>query len=74
MEDHGLRVFENRVMKIFGPKRGKVTLDWGRLHGEDHRLYSSPNTSQVIKSKGMRWAGRIARMGQGAYRVLGGEA
>jgi hypothetical protein len=36
-EEHGLRVFENRAMKkIFEPKRKKVTVDWGRLHGEEH--------------------------------------
>ena len=35
-------------------------------------LYSSPNVIRVIKSRRMRWAGHVARMGErrGAYRVL----
>jgi hypothetical protein len=56
MEEHGLRVFENRVLKkIFGPKRDEVTGEWRRLHNEDlNDLYSSPNIFQVIKSRRMR--------------------
>jgi hypothetical protein len=69
-------VFENRVLrKIFGPKRDEVTGEWRRLHNEDlNDLYSSPNIIRVIKSRRMRWAGHIARMGEGrvAYLRKGG--
>jgi hypothetical protein len=70
-------VFENRVLRgIFGPKRDGVTGEWRRLHNEElYDLYSSPNIIQVIKSRRMRWAGYVARMGEGrgAYRVLVGR-
>jgi hypothetical protein len=70
----GQRVFENRVlMKIFGPKRDEVTGDWRKLHNEEfHILYSSPNIIRQIKSRRMRWAGHVARMGKerNVYRVL----
>ena len=61
---------------IFGPRRDEVTGEWRRLHNEElNDLYSSPNIVRVIKSRRMRWAGHVARMGEGrwAYRVLGGE-
>jgi hypothetical protein len=62
-----LRVFKNRALRrIFGPKRNKVTGEWRKLHKEElNHLYSSPNIVRVIKSRRMRWAGRIARMGRG---------
>ena len=67
-------MFENMVLRrIFGPRRDKVTGEWRRLHNEElNDLYSSPNTVRVIKSRRMRWAGHVARMGEerGAYRVL----
>jgi hypothetical protein len=70
-------VFENRVLRrIFGPKRDEVTGEWGRLHNEElNDLYSSPNIIWEIKSRRMRWAGHIARMGEGrgAYRILVGR-
>jgi hypothetical protein len=76
-EEHRLRVFENRVLRrIFGPKRDEVTGDWRRQHNEVlNDLYSSPTTIRVIKSKRMRWAGHVARMGEGrgAYRILMGR-
>jgi hypothetical protein len=72
-----LRVFENRVLRrIFGPRRDEVTGEWRRLHNEELiDLYSSPNIVRVIKSRRMRWAGHVARIGErrGAYRVLVGK-
>jgi len=61
-----LRVFENRVsMTIFGPKRDEVSGEWTKLHNEElNDLYSSPNIFRVIKSRRMRWAGHVARMGE----------
>jgi hypothetical protein len=74
---HRLRVFENRVLRrIFGTKRDEITGEWRKLHnGELHNLYSSPDTIRQIKSRRMRWAGHVARMGEGrnVYRVLMGK-
>jgi len=76
-EERKLRVFENMVLrKIFGPRRDEVTREWKRLHNEElNDLYSSPSIVRVIKSRRMRWAGHVARMGEerGAYRVLVGK-
>jgi len=75
-EERKLRVFENMVLRIFGPRRDKVTGEWRRLHNEGlNDLYSSTNIVQVIKSRRMRWAGHVARMGEdrGMYRVLVGK-
>jgi hypothetical protein len=76
-EERRLMVFENRVLRrIFGPKRDEVTGEWRRLHNEElNVLYSSPNIIRVIKSRRMRWAGYVARMGEGrgAYRILVGR-
>jgi hypothetical protein len=72
-EERRLRVFENRVLRrVFGPKRDKVTEEWRKLHND---LYCSPNIVRVIKSRTMRWAGHVARMGErrGVYRVLVGN-
>jgi hypothetical protein len=65
-KDHRLTVFGNRVMrKISGPKRGKAAGDWRKLHNEEpHDLYSSPSIIWVIKSKRIRRAGHVARMGE----------
>jgi hypothetical protein len=63
-EKHKLRVFENRALRIFGPKRDGVTGGWRKLHNEElHNLYSSPSIIRIIKSRSMRWAGHVARMG-----------
>jgi hypothetical protein len=59
-------VFENRVLRrIFGPKKDEVTGDWRKLHNEELRdLYSSPSIIRIMKSRRMRWAGHVARMGE----------
>ena len=75
-EERKLRVFENMVLRIFGPRRDEVTGEWRRWHKEElNDLYSSHNTVRVIKSRRMRWAGHVARMGddRGVYRVLVGK-
>jgi hypothetical protein len=75
-EEPRLRVFENRVLRIFGPKRDEVTGEWRKLHNEElNGLYSLPNIMRVIKSRRLRWAGHIARMweGRGVYRILVGK-
>jgi hypothetical protein len=66
-EGHTLRVFENRVLRrIFGHKRDEVTKEWRKLHNEElNDLFSSLNNFRVITSRGMIWAGHIARMGKG---------
>jgi hypothetical protein len=68
-EEHRLRVFENRVLrKIFGPQRDEDG-SWRKMRNyELHNMYSwysSPNIVTVIKSRRMRWAGHVARMGRG---------
>jgi len=76
-EERRLRVFENRMLRIvFGPKTNKITGEWKKLHNEElSDLYSLPNIVRVVKSRRMRWAGHVARMGQGrgVYRVLVGK-
>jgi hypothetical protein len=59
-------VYENRVLRrIFGPKRDGVTGGWRKLHNEElDNLYSSPSIIRIIKSRKMRWAGHVARMGR----------
>ena len=73
-DERKLRVFDNMVLRrIFGPRRDEVSGEWRRLHNEElNDLYSSPNIVRVIKSRRMRWAGDVARMGEvrGVYRVL----
>jgi len=65
-EQRKLRVFENMVLKrIFGPRRDEVTGEWRRLPSEKlNDLYPLPNVVWVIKSRRMRWAGHVARMGE----------
>jgi hypothetical protein len=66
-EEQRLRVFVNKVLRmIFGPKREEDG-SWRKLHNvERHSLYSSPNIASVIKSRRMRGAGYLARMGEGS--------
>ena len=76
-EERRLRVFENRVLRrVFGPKRDEVIGEWRKLHNEERMdLYSLPNIVRVVKSRRMRWAGHVARMGEGrgVHRVLVGK-
>ena len=67
LEERRLRVFENIVLRrAFGPKRDEVTGEWRKLHNEElSDLYSLPNIVRVVKSRIMRWAGHVARMGEG---------
>ena len=57
---------ENMVLRrIFEPRRDEVRGEWRRLRNEElNELYSSPNIVRVIKSRRMRWAGHVARMGE----------
>jgi hypothetical protein len=76
-EERRLRVFENRVLRtVLGPKRDEVTGEWRKLHNEElSDLYSLPNIVRVVKSKGMKWAWHVARMGGWrCARGSGGEA
>jgi hypothetical protein len=70
-------VFENRILRrIFGPKRDKVTGEWRNLHSEElHNLNSSPDIIRQVKSRRMRWAEHVARMGEErkVYKVLVGN-
>jgi hypothetical protein len=77
MEEHRLRVFENRVLRrIFRPRRDEVTEEWRKLHNEELcDLYSSPSIIRMIMSKRTGWTGHVARMGEkrNAYRLLVGK-
>jgi hypothetical protein len=70
-------MFENRVLKrIFGPKRDVVMGGWRKLHNEElHSLYFSPSIIRIIKSRKMKWAGHVARMGEKRkmYKLLVGK-
>jgi len=65
-EERKLRVFENMALRrIFGPRKDELTGEWRRLHNEELiDLYSSPSIVRVIKSRRMRWAGHVARIGE----------
>jgi len=76
-EERKLRVSGNMVLRrIFRPRRDEVTGELRRLHNDElNDLYSSPNIVRMIKSRRMKWAGHVARMGEerGVYRVLVGK-
>jgi hypothetical protein len=67
-------VFENRIVRsIFGPTGDEVTGEWRKLHSEElHNLYSSPDIIRQVKSRRMRWAGHVERIGEerNVYKVL----
>jgi hypothetical protein len=63
------------VLRIFGPEREEDG-SWRKWHNDElHSLYSSSNIVRMIKSRGLRWLGHVARMveGRGVYRVLVGR-
>ena len=67
---------EERRLRVFVPRRDEVTGEWRKLHNAElNDLYFSRNIIRVIKSRGMRWAGHVARLGEsrGVYRVLVGQ-
>jgi len=74
-EERRLRVFENRMLRrIFGAERDKVTGEWRKLHNEElNDLYYSPTIVWVTKSRRMRWAGHVARMGERCIQGFVGE-
>ena len=60
------RRLETLLRRLLGPKRNEVTREWRKLYNEElNYLYSLPNIVRVIKSRRMRWAGHVARMGRG---------
>jgi hypothetical protein len=69
-------VFQNRVLRIFGPKRNEVARGGKKLHNEElHNLYSPLSIIRMIKSRRMRWVGHVARIGEkrNAYRSILGK-
>jgi hypothetical protein len=76
-EEHRLGVFENRVLRrIFGPKRDEVTGEWRKLHNEELHDFLLFAIIRIMKSRRMRWAEYVARMGEkrNAYRLLVGKS
>jgi hypothetical protein len=64
------------LRRIFGPKRDEVTGGWRKLYNEElYNLYTSPRKISTIKSRRMRWAWHVPRMGEkrNAYRILVGK-
>jgi hypothetical protein len=72
-EEHRLKVFENRVLRISGPTRDDMMEGYRKLYNELHNLYSSPRIIRMLKSR-IRWAGHVAQMEtRTAYRILMGK-
>jgi hypothetical protein len=75
-EEHRVRIFENRVLRIYGPKREEDG-SWRKFHNDElHSLYSSLNIVRVVKARKLRWSGHVACMGKGrgVYGVLVGRS
>jgi hypothetical protein len=75
-EQHKLGMFENRLLRISGPKRYGLMGGWRKLHNEElHNLYSSPSIIRIIKSRRMSWAGHVKRIAEKryVYRLLVGK-
>jgi hypothetical protein len=68
-------VIEDRVLRrTFGPKLDEVTGEWRKLHNEELRDFYSSSVIGIIKSRRIRWAGHVARIGgRGSVEVIGGE-
>jgi hypothetical protein len=61
-EEHGLRIFENRLLRIYGPRWDEVAGGWRKLHNKEHRnLYSSPSIIRMIKLRRMKWIGHSTK-------------
>jgi hypothetical protein len=71
-EERRLRVFENSMLRISGPRRDEITREWRKLHNEELNDLYSHNIVRVIKSRRKRWAGHVARIveNRGVFRVL----
>ena len=71
-EERSVRMFEDLVLRLFGPRRDEVTGEWRKLQNEElNDLYCTPSIVRVIKSRLMSWTGHVARMGRGeAYTGL----
>jgi hypothetical protein len=62
-EEHRLRAFENRVLRIYGPKRDEGIGGWRKLHNEAlHNLHCSLGIIRMIMSRRMGWTGHVAQM------------
>jgi hypothetical protein len=76
MEEHRLRMSENRVLRRIYGHKGDEVAEWRKLYNEElHKLYSSPNIIRQIKLKRKKWGRHVARMGEDrkVYRVLVGK-
>jgi hypothetical protein len=70
-EERRLGVSENRVLRgVFGPKRDKVTRKWRKLHNEEPNDLYAVSVVRVLKSRRMRWAGHVARIGERRIRGM----
>jgi hypothetical protein len=62
-EEYRMRVSENRVLRIFGPKRDELPGGWKKLHNEEsHNLYFSPRIIRMIMTRWVKLAGYVAQM------------
>jgi hypothetical protein len=65
------------LRRTFGLKADEIIGDWRKLHNEElHKLYSSTNIIRIIKSRRMRSAGHVLRMGEkrNVYKVMVGKS